>query len=187
MANYRRAGISHVFDNLRKGCYDAAERRMVASLPAAADDIHSFVREKMAELGKSDMTGNYINGWGIAVYRDGVLVACATTNDIEGASPMRMTLIKGEKFAKGKKRYDGGVQERWFTASTGKHSIWAEDEVVRWLQSNAPRVSKNKPSLAYRIVTVVEYSKLLGGDKVLLSLADRIESKNGTIKEFRFA
>ena len=79
MANYRRAGISHVFDNLRKRCYDAAERRMVASLPAAADDIHSFVREKMAELGKSDMTGNYINGWGIAVYRDGVLVACATT------------------------------------------------------------------------------------------------------------
>jgi len=179
MANYRRAGISHVFDNLRKRCYDAAERRMVASLPAAADDIHTFVREKMAELEKSDMTGNYINGWGIAVYRDGVLVACATTNDIEGASPMRMTLVKGEKFAKGEKRYDGEIQERWFTASTGKRSIWAEDEVVRWLQSNAP--------LAYRIVTVVEYSKLLGGDKVLLSLADRIESKNGTIKEFKFA
>jgi hypothetical protein len=36
-------------------------------------------------------------------------------------------------------------------------------------------------------VSIVDYSKLVGGDDVLLSLADSFESRGGMLKEFKFA
>lgn len=182
-----RSNISQVFDNLRKQCYNTAQRRMTAGLFPAMEDVHRFAREKMAELKKSDMTGNYINGFGIAIYRDGEFIACATTHDIEGDSPIQVTLAKGDRFNKGRMRYDGSEQRSTFKAPEGIHRIMANEEVVAWLRSYRPRVSKKDPSLAYRIVSIVDYSKFVGGDKVLLSLADSIESRGGTIKEFKFA
>ncbi len=86
-----RSNIRQVFNNIRKNCYNTAQRRMTANLPYAIEELHQFAREKMAELDKSDMTGNYINGFGIAIYRDGEFIACATTHDIEGQSPIHVT------------------------------------------------------------------------------------------------
>jgi hypothetical protein len=181
------SNVKQVFDNLKKRCYNTAQRRMTAGLPAAIEDIHRFAREKMAELEKSDMTGNYINGFGIAIYRDGEFIACATSHEVEGKDPIQVTLTKGEKFMEGRTRYDGSTQEDTFTAPEGIHHIMADQEVVNWLRRYPPRVSKKGPSLSYRIVSIVDYAKFLGGDKVLLSLADSIEGRGGTIKEFRFS
>ena len=65
--------------------------------------------------------------------------------------------------------------------------ILADAEVVRWLSRYAPRVKKGQDSLAYRVVTVVDYAKMVGGNKVLLQIADDIEGRGGDIREFRFA
>lgn len=182
-----RANVKQVFDNLRKRCYNTAQRRMTAGLPSAMEDIHRFAREKMAELKKSDMTGNYINGFGIAIYRNGEFIACATSHDIDGNSPIQVTLAKGDTFPAGRARYDGSIQEDSFTAGSGMRRIMADQEVVKWLRRYPPRGTRGKESLSYRIVSIVDYSKFLGGDKVLMSLADSVESRGGTIKEFRFA
>ena len=184
----RRSNIKAVFDNLRKNAYNKAQLEMTKGLPYVMSEVHQFAREKMEELDKSDMTGNYINSFGIAIYRNGMFIACATTNDIEGDEPIQMTLASGEKFVKGRQRYDGNVQEKTFKAPEGSiHHILAHHEVISWLKRYRPKVSKNKESLAYRIVTVVDYAKMVGGNKVLLQIADDIENRGGDIREFRFA
>lgn len=183
-----RLNIKQFFDNVRKNAYNKAQREMTRGLPRAMEVLHTFAREKMAELKKSDMTGNYINSFGIAIYRNGEFIACATSNDIEGSNPIQMTLVTGEKFPKGRTRYDGGVQQHTFNAPDGSmRHIFANEEVVRWLRRYPPRVRKDKDSLSYRVVTVVDYAKMLGGNIVLLKLADDIESRGGDIREFRFA
>lgn len=184
----RRSNIKHVFDNIRKNAYNKAQREMTAGLPGVMDEVHGFARQKMAELKLSDMTGNYINSFGIAIYRDGEFIACATTNDIEGSDPIQVTLANGDKFEKGRMRYDDSIQKKTFTGSPiSMHRIMANEEVVSWLRRYRPRGSKNGPSLAYRVVTVVDYAKMVGGDKVLMMLADDIEGRGGNIREFRFA
>ena len=184
----RRLNVKQVFDNIRRNAYNKAQREMTAGLPLVMDEVHQFAREKMWELQKSDMTGNYINSFGIAIYRDGEFIACATTNDIEGSDPIQVTLASGDKFEKGRTRYDSTVQKSTFKARLGSmHRIMANEEVVRWLRAYPPRVSKKGPSLSYRIVTVVDYAKMVGGDKVLMMIADDIESRGGDIRYFRFA
>ncbi|MBQ9655968.1 MAG: hypothetical protein IJV38_08100 [Prevotella sp.] len=184
----KRSNIKHVFYHLRKNGYNKAQREMVKSLPGVMNKVHQLIRDKMAELKKSDMTGNYINSFGIALYRNGQFVACATTNDIEGEEPYQVTLASGDIFQKGRSRYDGSFQKKTFKAPEGSmRRILANEEVVRWLRRYRPRVSKSQESLAYRIVTVVDYAKMLGGNKVLLQLADDVEGRGGDIREFRFA
>lgn len=184
----RRSNIKQVFDNLRKNAYNKAQIEMANGLPYVAEELHQFARNVMDELKMSDMTGNYINSFGIALYRDGEFVACATTSDIEGKDPIQMTLASGERFERGRERYDGSIQRSTFKAPEGSmRHIFANEEVVRWLRRYRPRVNKNGPSLAYRIVTVVDYAKMVGGDKVLMRIADDIEGRGGDIREFRFA
>lgn len=161
---------------------------MVKSLPGVMQQVRRYAYEKMEELKKSSMTGNYINSFGIAIYRNGDFIACATTNDLEGKDPIQFTLAEGDKFFAKQERYDNTEQEDTFTAPEGSmRHIFAHEEVVRWLRRYRPRVSKNKDSLAYRIVTVVDYAKMVGGDKVLLQIADDIEGRGGDIREFKFA
>lgn len=184
----RRSNIKEVFDNLRKNAYNKAQREMTASLPSVMRTVHQYAREIMGELKLSDMTGNYINSFGIAIYRDGEFIACATTNSIEGKEPIHMTLASGETWPVGRGRYDGDVQQHRFTAPEGSmRHILANQEVVSWLRRYRPRVNKKESSLAYRVVTVVDYAKMVGGDRVLMRLADNIESRGGNIREFRFA
>ena len=183
----RRSNIKHVFENIRKNAYNKAQREMVKSLPSVMSEIHAFAREKMSELKKHDMTGNYINSFGIAIYRNGDFIACVTSNDIEGESPIQLTLAEGDKFLKGRQRYDGSTQEHTFKAPEGMRHILADAEVVKWLRRYAPRVKKGQDSLAYRVVTVVDYAKMVGGNQVLLQIADDIESRGGDIRAFRFA
>ena len=184
----RRSNIKQVFDNLRKNAYNKAQREMTKGLPYVMEEVLQFARETMEELNKSDMTGNYINSFGIAIYRDGEFIACATTNDILGDDPIQVTLASGDVFESGRQRYDGSIQEKPFRAPEGStHRIMANEEVVRWLRHYPPRAKKGQSSLAYRVVTVVDYAKMLGGDKVLMRLADDIEGRGGDIREFRFA
>lgn len=180
-------GIKRVFDNIQKRAYNKAQMEMTKSLPYVVNEIHQYARETMESLNISDMTGNYINSFGIAIYRDGEFIACATTNDIEGNDPIQVTLANGDRFERGRIRYDGTEQKNTFKAGDESISrIYANDEVVRWLRANPP-VKKGSPSLSFRIVTVVDYAKMVGGNVVLMRIADEIEGRGGDIREFRFA
>lgn len=182
-----KLGFKQVFENLHKRAYNKAQLEMTKSLPYVVNEIHQYARETMESLKKSDMTGNYINSFGIAIYRDGEFIACATTNDIEGNDPIQVTLANGDRFERGRIRYDGTEQKNTFKAGEdSNHRIYANQEVVRWLRAYPP-TKKKTPSLSYRIVTVVDYAKMVGGDKVLMKIADDIEGRGGNIREFRFA
>lgn len=184
----RRSNIKQVYYNLRKNGYDKAQREMVKGLPGVMEQVRRFAYEKMKELKMSSMTGNYINSFGIAIYRNGKFIACATTNDLEGKDPIQFTLAEGDKFLEKQERYDNTVQQYTFTAPEGSiRHIFAHEEVVRWLRRYRPRVKKSQESLAYRVVTVVDYAKMVGGNHVLLQIADDIESRGGDIREFKFA
>ena len=184
----RRSNIKQVYYNLRKNAYNKAQREMTRSLPGVMQQVRRFAYEKMEELKMSSMTGNYINSFGIAIYRNGEFIACATTNDLEGKDPIQFTLAEGDKFLEKQERYDNTEQQYTFTAPEGSmRHIFAHEEVVRWLRRYRPRVKKGQESLAYRIVTVVDYAKMLGGNQVLLQIADDVEGRGGDIRAFRFA
>lgn len=183
----RRKNIKKVFDNLRKRTYNRAQMEMTKGMPYVMEEVDAIANDIMKSLNKSDMTGNYINSFGIAIYRNGEFIACVTSNEIEGQDPIQLTLASGDTFQVGRSRYDGNFQKRTFVATMGSRRIYADQVAEKWLRRYRPRVQKDKESIAYRIVTVVDYAKIVGGDKVLMAIANDIEQRGGDIREFRFA
>lgn len=184
MLRTRKANIKGVFDRMKKRATDIAAKEMAEALPYAVITISDIVHEVMESKGFSSMTGNYVNSFGIALYRDGKLIAVATTADVESKEPLMLTLAEGDKFKKGWVRYDGETQQYTFKAGEDStHRILANEEVIRWMRRYSPT---RKKGLAYRIVTVVDYAKKIGGSEVMLRLADEIESQGGDIREFKF-
>jgi len=157
------------------------EERLTENLPIIADMMHEYAEEELKKLKKSSMTGNFINSFGVALYKDGKLVAIGTTHDIEGESPTQVTLASGDTFTKWRMRYTGKMQFHTFTAPEGTHRFYANEEVLRWLSRYPP---SKKKGFAFRVVSVVDYSDKIGGDTVLLRVADDIENNGGVVTEF---
>lgn len=179
-----RENFKAVFQKVGKRIVDKAEKRMIEGLPSVAATLRDYALEVMKQMKLRSMTGNYINSFGIALYRDGKFVAVATSHDIEGQSPIQMTLAKGDVFESYQFRYEGRWQFHDFQAPEGDHRFYAHTEVLRWLKRNPP---SRKKGLSYRVVTVVDYAKAVGGDVVLLQLANDVQMKGGIISEFKFA
>jgi len=184
MARTERENFKAVFENIKKKAVDMAEKKMIQTMPSVAETLRDYALDTMKSLGKRSMTGNYINSFGIALYRDGKFVAVATTHDIEGKSPIQMTLAKGDTFESQQWRYEGRWQFNDFQAPEGEHRFYAHTEVLRWLKANPP---SKKKGLSYRVVSVVDYTKMLGGDTVLMQLAYDVQTKGGIIEQFKFA
>jgi len=158
-----------------------AEKRLIDFLPVIADKLHDYAIEEMKNQKKSSMTGNYINSFGVALYRDGKFIAVGTTHQIEGDTPTQVTLASGDTFLKWQTRYEGRMQFHTFTATEGSHRFFANEEVLKWLRRYPP---SKKQGFAFRCVSVVDYSSSVGGQKVLLRIADDIENKGGVVTEF---
>lgn len=181
MAGSSKAYIKGFFDNVRERIEERAEENFIQMLPMLAFLMHSYAEEALKKARKSSMTGNFINSFGIALYKDGRFVAVGTTHDEEGKNPIQVTLASGDTFRKGRKRYEGRKQYRKFTPTEGTHRFFANQEVINWLSRYPPTRSKG---FSFRAVSVVDYSESVGGDKVLLRLADDIERSGGLISEF---
>lgn len=158
-----------------------AEERLKGMLPTIADMLHDYAMEEMKKAKKSSMTGNFINSFGVALYRDGQFVAIGTTHDIEGDTPTQVTLANGDTFTKWRLRYEGRMQFHTFVAKEGTHRFYANEEVIRYLQRYPP---SKKAGFSFRCISVVDYSSSVGGDRVLLRIADDIENKGGVVTEF---
>lgn len=177
----KHSNIKGFFYARKNWIMDKFQSRLTDNLPILAEMMHEYAEEELKKNKKSSMTGNFINSFGVALYRDGKFVAVGTTHDIEGDSPTQVTLASGDTFAKWRMRYEGRKQFHTFVATEGTHRFYANEEVLRWLSRYPP---SKKEGFSFRAVSVVDYAKTVGGETVLLRLADDIENRGGVVSEF---
>ena len=99
---------------------------------------------------------------------------------------MRATLKKGDVFAEDF-TYNGNILLNPLpkTDWVGDKNIWADVEVLKWLNRNPPRTK----GFSYRIVSIVDYAKDLeskGKINVLSQLRDELAAMGGNISDLQF-
>lgn len=177
-----RTNIKGFFYKAKNTVMKRFEQRLMENLPKIAELLHDYAEQELKARKMSSMTGNFINSFGVALYKDAQFVAVGTSHDIEGESPTQVTLANGDTFARGRMRYEGRMQFHSFTAPTGTHRFFANQEVIKWLQRYPP--SKNE-GFSFRVVSIVDYAEEVGGKEVLLRVADDIEGNGGVITQFQ--
>lgn len=172
------ANIKHVFKNVQKRCMDTAQQRLTAQLPGVMSAAEDYLRDEQQKENFGDMTGNWLNSFGVALYREGKFVALAVR---DGNDPVRTTLINGDEFRAGEIRYDGSVQQDTFSISRGGSSeqYFANEEVMSYLQRSRSR----SKGFSLRVVSIIEYNRP-AARRALLRLSDEIESMRGNILQF---
>jgi len=179
-----RIQVRQVFDSVKKRCYKAAEEHLTAQLQGVMAALHDYAVDEQQKAGFSDMTGNWINSFGVALYRDGRCVAIANMSN-EVGSPIRTTLINDDVFQAGSQRFDGSIQQKEFVVGydpkkMGSSSQYFSDEaVLQWLS----RTWTKSKGFSYRIVSVTEYHRP-EARYALLRLSDELENKGGNILQF---
>ena len=178
-----RNSFETAFKNVQKKCMNAAQRKLTEQLAGVMSALHDYVRDEQQKGNFGDMTGNWINSFGVAAYRDGRCFAIANMSGEEDA-PVRTTLIDGDWFKKGEHRFDGSTQQYTFEID-GEHykgaadQVFYDEEVLAWLSRSRTRTK----GFSLRVVTVTEYHKQ-EAKSALLRLGDEIESKGGNIWHF---
>lgn len=162
---------------------NAAQRRLTDQLPGIMSALHDYVKDEERKGNFSDMTGNWVNSFGVALYRDGRCFAVANMSGEEN-SPIRTTLIEGDWFKKGTRRFDSSTQQRTFEIDGEKYrgasdQVFYNEEVLSWLS----RTWTRRKGFSYRIISVTEYHRQ-EAKQALLRLSDEIESKGGNIWQF---
>jgi hypothetical protein len=175
--------IRHFFQNVQKRVENTAQRRLTEMLPGIMSALHDYVKDEEANGNFSDMTGNWINSFGVAAYRDGRCFAIANMSGEENA-PIRTTLIEGDWFKKGERRFDKSTQKRTFEIDGNKYhgaadQVFYNEEVLAWLG----RTRTTRKGFSFRVVTVTEYHRP-EARKALLRLSDELEQKGGIIWNF---
>lgn len=176
--------VDTVFQNVAKKAYDTAQQRLTEQLPEIMDWARLYAEEEQRNGKFSDMTGNWINSFGVALYRDGRCVAVANMSNVEG-NPIRTTLINDEVFKKGERRFDGSTQQEDFVVGYDPRKMgsssnyFANEEVLAWLS----RSRTTRKGFSYRIISVIEYHKR-EARQALLRLSDEMESRGGNIWQF---
>lgn len=176
--------IRHFFKNVQKRCYSTAQLRLREQLPAIMEMAKEYaLNHQHSAFG--NMTGNWINSFGVCLYRDGKAVAVANMPTAGVESPIRVTLIEGDQFKRGTQRYDKTYQLRTFDIDGEKYKgtaeqVFYDEEVMNWLR----RTSTRQKGFSLRVVSVAEYQKDTAR-RVLLQLSNVIESKGGNIWQFK--
>lgn len=172
--------IQAVFNNVQKKMMNTAQRRLTEQLEGVMSALHDYVKD---EQDFGSMTGNWINSFGVALYRDGHCVAVANMSGEEDA-PIRTTLIEGDWFRKGERRFDQSIQQTTFEIDGEKYKgtadqVFYNEEVLQWLGSTWTK----QKGFSYRVISVTEYHKN-EARTALLRLSDEIESMGGNIWQF---
>lgn len=178
-----RTGLNGVFKNVQQRLMNAAQRKLTAQMPGIVSALHDYVRDEQQKGNFSDMTGNWVNSFGVAAYRDGKCFAIANMSSEEG-NPIRTTLIEGDVFKAGERRYDSSTQQFFFEIDGEKYhgaaeQVFYNEEVLQWLSRSWTKTK----GFSYRIVSVAEYHKP-EARTALLRLSDEIENKGGNVFQF---
>lgn len=174
-----KSDIKGYFNNVQKKLMNAAQRKLIEQVPAIVSALHDYVEDERIHGDFGSMTGNWVNSFGVALYRDGKCFAVANMKGEEDA-PIRTTLIDYDEFREGTVRHDKSIQQSDFEVEKGSSSqYFADQEVLEWLSRSRSR----SKGFSYRIVSVIEYKKD-SARKVLLRLSDELESKGGNVWQF---
>lgn len=178
-----RTRVDAFFKNVQQRLMNAAQRKLTAQMPGIVSALHDYVRDEQQKGNFSDMTGNWVNSFGVAAYRDGECFAIANMSAEEG-KPIRTTLIEGDIFKAGKKRYDRSTQQFFFEIDGEKYhgaaeQVFYNEEVLLWLS----RSWTKRKGFSFRIISVAEYHKQ-EAKTAMLRLSDEIESKGGNVFQF---
>lgn len=178
----RNQNVSVFFKNVQKRLMNAAQRRLQEALPAVMEVASEYIYH---EHNFGDMTGNWINSFAIALYRDGRFVRVITLAEAanEGA-PIQPVLISGDSFNKGWQRHDDRYQKKTFyidgIKNQGSHGQYFADEKVVSVLRHTHTKAKG---FSFRILSVAEYHKE-EARRALLQVSNYIESKGGNIWQF---
>lgn len=175
-----KLNIKHTFNKVRKRAEDLAEVKLRRSL-----DI--LLETAFQELsGFRSLTGNLVNSLGVALYKDGKCLEAHGSIELTGKRPVRTTLKNGDVFSE-PFTYNGNILINPLkkTDWVGTKNIWADVEVLRWLNRYPPK----QKGFSYRIVSIVDYAKYLeakGKVNVLSQLRDELAAMGGNISELQF-
>lgn len=141
---------------LRKGAADAKEIiafHIYIILVSAAKKLLEDATNGRIFLGHN-MTGNTVNSYAVGVYSKGELVFTMTSS--QGISkPLQRKLGLGQKFHRGRQRWDGEIQKRTFKASVATNGSTEAERSIAFIQSyNAP-----KDGYALVVCNGVEYAE----------------------------
>lgn len=180
MASSGKIYFKHAFDNVKKRAEDKAEARLRESL----DSLLQMAFQELS--GFRSLTGNLVNSLGVALYKDGKCLEAHGSIEITGKRPVRATLKNGDVFAE-PFTYNGNILLNPLpkTDWVGNKNIWADVEVLKWLNLNPPKTK----GFSYRIVSIVDYAKYLeakGKVNVLSQLRDELAAMGGNISELQF-
>lgn len=104
-----------------------------------------------------NMTGNTVNAYAAGVYAGGQLTRLITSSGSIPA-PLQKKLGLGQKFHRGRQRWDGEIQERTFKASVATNGSTEAERSIAFIQSyNAP-----KDGYALVVCNGVEYAAYQG-------------------------
>ena len=180
----RKEEIRKVFQNVSRKCYDSAQAHLTEQLPAIMDMARRYaLAYQHGDFG--NMTGNWLNSFGVVLYRDGRPVAVANMSAAEVDGPIRTTLIEGDWFKRGEHRYDDTYQRVTFEIDGEKYKgaaeqVFYDEEVLDFLGSTW---SKQKSGFSFRVVSIAEYHRD-AASMVLLQVGDEMEARGGNIWQF---
>lgn len=180
MATTGKLSAKKVFDNVYKRMEKKAEEKLRQGLMPLLQEAYSELR------GYRPLTGNLNNSLGVALYKDGKCIEAHGSIEITGKRPVRTTLKNGDLFWEPEtwngNHLDGPIPKMdW----VGDKNIWADVEVLRWLERYAP----TKKGFSYRIVSIVDYAKYLetkDNVNVLSELMDRLRSMGAKVSDINF-
>lgn len=178
----RNQSVSTFFKGIQRKAMNAAERKLSQMLPSVMLAASEYIYN---EHDFGDMTGNWINSFGLALYRDGHFVRVITLAEVanEGA-PIQPVLQSGDTFNKGQQRHDEKFQKKTFVIDGIKHKgshgeYFADEKVVSVLR----HTHTSAKGFSFRIVSVAEYHKE-EAKRALLQISDFIESRGANVWQF---
>lgn len=178
----RNQAISTFFKGVQQRYMNAAQRKLQEMLPAVMQVASEYIYN---EHNFGDMTGNWINSFGIALYRDGRFVRVVTLAEVANeGEPIQPVLQSGDSFNRGQKRHDDRYQKKTFVIDgvvhKGSHGEYFSNEKV---VSVLRHTSTNVKGFSFRVVSVAEYHKE-EAKRALLQISDFMESRGGNIWQF---
>jgi hypothetical protein len=180
MASSGKKYFKHQFDRIGK----RAEKKAEVKLRESLDILLQMAFQELS--GFRSLTGNLVNSLGVALYKDGKCLEAHGSIEITGKRPVRATLKNGEMFSE-PFTYNGDILLNPIpkTDWVGTKNIWADVEVLKWLNRYPPRTK----GFSYRIVSIVDYAKYLeakGKVNVLSQLRDELAAMGGKISDLQF-
>lgn len=178
----RNQNIEAFFKGVQQRVMNTAQRKLSEMLPAVMEVASEYI---YAEHNFGDMTGNWINSFGLALYRDGRFVRVVTLAEVANeGTPIQPVLQSGDTFNKGQLRHDDRYQKKTFVIdgvrNRGSHGeYFANEKVVSVLR----HTHTSAKGFSFRVVSVAEYHKD-EAKRALLQISDFIESRGGNVWQF---